>query len=52
MKYLYITLGKDNKHKIGGVVEARHTIEARHNAQIQAGLRGADARYILVNALA
>lgn len=51
MKYLYITLGKDNKHKIGGVVEARHKVEALHNSKIASMLRGAEGRFVLVSAI-
>jgi len=46
MKYIYITK-RDNKN-ISGVIEARHSFEALHNARIEAFNRSATGKIILL----
>jgi len=46
MKYIYTTK-RDNKN-ISGVIEARHSFEALHNARIEAFNRNATSRLILL----
>lgn len=46
--YIYITTKQINNNptKIAGVIQARHSFEALHNARIASHLRGADTRFI------
>lgn len=54
MKFIYLarkaTAG--NNTTIAGVITARHSFEALHNARIEATLRGAEARYIKLDKIA
>lgn len=50
MKFIYLT--KKDQNIIGGVITARHSFEALHNARIEATLRGAEARYIKLDKIA
>ena len=50
MTYIYIT--KRNNQVIAGALQARHSFEALHNARIEAQLRGADIRSLLLTKIA
>lgn len=50
MTYIYIT--KRNNQVIAGSLQARHSFEALHNARIEAQLRGADSRSLLLTKIA
>jgi len=43
---IFIYMARKNNHNIGGVLQARHSFEALHNARIEAGKRGADGYFV------
>jgi len=49
MTYIYLT--KRNNKVIAGVIKARHSFEALHNARIEAFQRGGDIKTLLINKL-
>ena len=44
MKFIYLT--RKNNNTIAGVITARHSFEALHNARVEASNRGAEVRFI------
>lgn len=50
MKFIYLT--RKNNNTIAGVITARHSFEALHNARIEATMRGAETRYISLSKIA
>lgn len=50
MKFIYMT--RKGSNTIAGIITARHSFEALHNARIASAMRGADARFIKLDKIA
>lgn len=46
MKFIYTSKKEKGNGILGGVIDARHSFEALHNARVATAMRGGDARFI------